>query len=205
MADQNAMQMQPLLPPERAPTRSGLEEITPELINMAAEYGYITHDQKLQLLQHKQAAAMRDTPMPTFHNLADGQTVAANPMAQAAAAIQQYRGGQEEQAAMQAMQANNMRQQGIDKYGLQQDIARRRNDYQSMQPPPPPTADEYKAAEDAIAARTAGVDLNLGLGASSRGVRKPPPLTDASPQRGRGYLTSPQFGFRAVVPTPTEK
>ena len=132
MADQNPMQMQPLLA-ERAPTRSGLEEITPELIEMAAQYGYISADQKLQLLQHKQAAEMRKTEMPLTQDAGGGHLIAANPMAQAAAAIQQYRGGEQEQQALQAMQANNMRHQEIDKYGLQQDIARRRNDFSSLQ------------------------------------------------------------------------
>jgi hypothetical protein len=216
MAD-NGMQMQPLLPPERAATRSGLEEITPELIEMAAEYGYISQDQKLQLLQHKQASEMRGTKMPTFHSLADGQTVAANPMEQAAAAIQQYRGGEQEQAAMQALQANNMRQQGIDKYALQQDIARRKNDFQSLQPPPPPTPEEYAATEAAIAERTKGVDLDLGLGAPSRPVRKPAPPNTGEPLPAEGNVgapllprymkrpESPFYGFRAVVPNPTVK
>ena len=203
MADQNPMQMAPMLP-ERAPTRSGLEEMTPELMSMLAEYYGLTQDQKQQLLQLKQSEDLRKTQMPTFHGLNDGQTVAANPMEQAAAAIRQYKGNTEEAQGLQKMQANILRQQQInDAYG-QANLQRGKNDFQSTQPPPLPTAEDYKAAEDAIAERTRGVDLNLGLGASSRGVRKPA-LTDQSPQRGRGFIQSPQHGFRAVVPVPTEK
>ena len=209
MADQNPMQMQPLLA-ERAPTRSGLEEITPELIEMAAQNGYISADQKLQLLQHKQAAEMRKTEMPLTQDAGGGHLIAANPMAQAAAAIQQYRGGEQEQQALQAMQANNMRHQEIDKYGLQQDIARRKNDWQSLQPPPPPTEADYKATDDAIAERTKGVDLNLGLGAPSRPVKKPPaapagPLPwEENPAKQSGPR-SPFYGFRGVPPFPLVK
>jgi hypothetical protein len=93
MADQNPMQMQSLLPQQ---PRSGLEEMTPELMAMLAEYYGLSEDQKLQLLQLKQSEDLRKTQMPTFHSLADGQTVAANPMEQAAAAIRQYKGNTEE-------------------------------------------------------------------------------------------------------------
>jgi hypothetical protein len=91
MADQNPMQMQSLLPQQ---PRSGLEEMTPELMAMLAEYYGLSEDQKLQLLQLKQSEDLRKTQMPT--------------------AIRQYKGNTEEAQGLQKMQANLLRQGQID-------------------------------------------------------------------------------------------
>ena len=201
MADQNPMQMAPMLP-ERAPTRSGLEEMTPELMSMLAEYYGLTQDQKQQLLQLKQSEDLRKTQMPTFHSLADGQTVAANPMEQAAAAIRQYKGNTEEAQGLQKMQANILRQQQInDAYG-QANLQRGKNDFQSTQPPT--TAEPYNGAmmaPDPSTMTSEAVDpfatppWEAQPSPPSRGVRKPP-LTDQSPQRGRSAgVSSPLFGW----------
>ena len=189
--------------------RTGLEEITPEMVSAAAEYFGINEDAALQKMLHAQAGKMRGTPMPQGMTTRD-QYIAPSIFDVASSTIERIRGGQDEQAALAKLQAGILRKKDIGNMYSQADMAQRKNDWQSLQPPPPPTEADYKATDDAIAERTRGVDLNLGLGASSRGVRKPPaapagPLPwEENPAKQSG-VRSPFYGFRGVPPFPLVK
>ena len=81
-------------------------QIPPEIMALLAQ---LQEGGEAQLMedplaaQYATAGKMRQTQMPITNDAGRGGIVAANPMQQAAAAIQQYRGGQEQRAAMDKM------------------------------------------------------------------------------------------------------
>lgn len=105
---------------------NGLEAYTPELISMMAEYYGITQDEALQALLYKAAEADKGTQMPDMRRYGENHVVAPNPMEVAAAAIKQYRGGEDSAKAIQQIQANIMRKKQINEAGLGADMAQRR-------------------------------------------------------------------------------
>lgn len=74
------------------------------LLDQLSQGGIAEDMNPLLAQQYETAGQMRKTPMPITNDAGRGGIVAANPMQQAAAAIQQYRGGQG--------QTNTMRQMG---------------------------------------------------------------------------------------------
>jgi hypothetical protein len=115
-------------------------QIPPEIMALLEELsqgGVAEDNNDLLAAQYKTADQMRQTPMPLTNNAGRGGIVAANPMQQAAAAIQQYRGGQQQRDSMDQMKAN----QGITGKGVRAlMLAKLLRDYQTppAAPKPPP-------------------------------------------------------------------
>ena len=105
------------------------------LLDTLASYGLLDDQQALQLLDYKRGHEGANTPMPGMHRYGDNHVVAANPMEIAAAAIKQYRGNEQQNAAMAQMQANLLRKRDYNRQMGEQE----RNFYrqQAAQPPQP--------------------------------------------------------------------
>ena len=143
--------------------RTGLEEISPELVSMMAEYFGVNEEEALQKLLYAQAGKMRDTAMPEMRRYGDNHVVAPNQMEVVAAALKQYQGGEDEQKALAKIQAGLLRKNQINDAAMQADMSRRRAGAaaEEARQPRPPT-DEERAI--------------IGLTPSES-----PPLTDAIP------------------------
>ena len=104
--------------------RTGLEEITPEMVSAAAEYFGINEDAALQKMLHAQAGKMRGTPMPQGMTTRD-QYIAPSIFDVASSTIERIRGGQDEQAALAKLQAGILRKKDINTSAMQADMQRR--------------------------------------------------------------------------------
>lgn len=117
--------------------RTGLEEITPELVQQMAEYFGINEDAALQKLLYAQAAKARETPMPEGLTVRN-QYIAPSVLGTAASTIERIRGGQDEQAALAKLQAGILRKKDINTAAGMADLAQRQAD---AAPPPGPVGE----------------------------------------------------------------
>jgi hypothetical protein len=126
--------------------RTGLEEITPELVQMAAEYFGINEDAALQKLQYAQAQKARETAMPAGLTVRD-QYIAPSVLGVASSTIERIRGGQDEQKALAQLQAGILRKKDINTSALMADLARRQAEAAPPDPmmSPHPMTDEERA------------------------------------------------------------
>lgn len=187
--------------------RTGLEEISPELVGMMAEYFGVNEEEALQKLLYAQAGKARETPMPAGITVRD-QYIAPSVLGTAASTIERIRGGEDEQKALAKLQAGLLRKNQINDAAMQADMARRQagaaadqyNSIQATQPQPgastPLTPSDMggDVVRDWVAE---GYDPNTGFIGVSPTPPRPtlPRLMDTSPQRGRGYTGSPLYGW----------
>ena len=180
--------------------RTGLEEITPEMVSAAAEYFGINEDAALQQLLHKQARLARGTPMPQGMTVRD-QYLAPSIFDVASSTIERIRGGQDEQAALAKLQAGILRKKDIGNMYSQADMARRQAGAEpaplqpyngAMMSPDPSTM----TSENTFATTPPWEETFERP--PSRGVRKPPPAGplpwEENPAKQSG-VRSPLFGF----------
>jgi len=175
--------------------RTGLEEITPEMVSAAAEYFGINEDAALQQLLHKQARLARGTPMPQGMTTRD-QYIAPSIFDVASSTIERIRGGQDEQAALAKLQAGILRKKDINTQAMQADMAQRNPALEpfngAMMSPDPSTM----TSENTFATTPPWEETFERP--PSRGVRKPPAewhppmLPPAAKSDG---TRSPLFGF----------
>lgn len=167
-------------------------QIPPEIMALLEELsqGGIAEDQNdLLAAQYKTADQMRNTKMPGMRSYGDNHVVGPNPMEVAAAAIQQYRGGQMQRDSMDQMKGNV----GTTGKGVRAlMLAKLLREYQ--QPPeqaPTGTVGGLPTppgAQGIPFAQTPPWEEPYYPGLpDAPAAPKPPRLTDTSPQRGRGY------------------
>lgn len=164
-------------------------QIPPELMLLLEELsqgGMAEDENELLAAQYKTADQMRNTKMPGMRSYGGDHVVGPNPMEVAASAIQQYRGGQAQRDAMDQMKANI----GTTGKGVRAlMMAKLLRDFPAQGPAPtgevgglptPPQAIPFAQTPPWEDPWYPGVD-------GARAPAKLKPLTDASPQRGRGY------------------
>jgi hypothetical protein len=171
-----------------------MEEITPELVQMAAEYFGINEDAALQKLLHAQAQKARETPMGLTVR---DQYIAPSVFGTAASTIERIRGGQDEQAALAKLQAGILRKKDINTSAMQADMQRRMAEAEpatlqpsngAMMSPDPSTMTDENAFQ---AQWTNPWEMEPTAAKAARAGGGRSLLTDTSPQRGRGYTGAP--------------
>jgi hypothetical protein len=185
--------------------RTGLEEITPEMVSAAAEYFGIDEDAALQKMLHAQAGKMRGTPMPQGMTVRD-QYLAPSIFDVASSTIERIRGGQDEQAALAKLQAGILRKKDINTQAMQADMAQRNPALEpfngAMMSPDPSTM----TSENTFATTPPWEEPSAP---PSRGVRKrpapPPGPLPWEENPAKQSPRSPFYGFRGVPPFPLVK
>lgn len=197
--------------------RSGLEEITPELVQMMAEYFGINEDAALQKILYAQAQKARETPMPEGITVRN-QYIAPSVLGTAASTIERIRGGQDEQAALAKLQSGILRKKDINEKGLSWALEQQQKDAAAAEAeataklPHPATPEEQefmgKPPVEYGVGRTdfipdGELSHTSGPGPAPRKAAGTLPLPITTPLTPGGMSPNPNPGWLPVVPGET--